>query len=203
MDSTERGRHWDTVHTQERHSWDEATPAASLEMIAAAGVATDATVIDVGGGEGRLVEALLDRGHREICVLDVSRTALDRARERLGARASDVGWVVADVTAWEPDRCWQLWHDRAVFHFLTDAGDRDAYGRALMQGTSHGSVVVIGGFATDGPEQCSGLPVQRYTPAGLQAALPPVFTLVASHEQVHTTPDGHPQPFVWVALRRT
>lgn len=201
--SPDRRTHWDSAYAEHEHSWDQARPTVSLDLLEMAGVPPTASVVDIGGGDAHLVDALLDRGHRTICVLDVSQTAVDKARARLGDRGSSVGWTVADVTTWEPERTWQVWHDRAVFHFLTEADDREAYGRALVQGTAHGSVVVMATFAPDGPDSCSGLPVQRYEPDELVAALPPVFTAVVAQREVHTTPWGSEQPFTWVVLRRT
>ncbi len=130
MDTQARRAHWDTVYTtkaEDEVSWFQDEPAPSLRMIRAAGLATDAAIIDVGGGASRLVDALIADGHSALTVLDLSAQALARTRARLGDRAAGVEWITADVTSWQPDATYALWHDRAAFHFLTEPADRAAY----------------------------------------------------------------------------
>ncbi len=200
-----RRAHWDRVYegaASEQLGWHQS-------QIATAGLVTShstpsASVIDVGGGDSRLVDALLDLGYGDLTVLDLSRLALDRAQARLGASSERVAWLHADLTDWTPDREWDLWHDRAVFHFLTDAADRAAYVGAACAALSATGVIIVATFGLDGPETCAGLPVCRYDEASLVAEfdvgcevlwagpLPPV-----------STSEGDQRPFVAAVLRRS
>lgn len=193
-----RRDHWDSVYASrspEEVSWHQARPEISLAFIGRTGAGVGARIVDVGGGASRLVDALLDQGFRRLTVLDVSAEALARARERLGERAALVDWVVADVTRWSPPATFDLWHDRAVFHFLVDAGDRRAYVERLGAAVHAGGHVVIATFASDGPERCSGLPVARYEPETLAAELGAGFRLVEGAHEEHLTPGGKVQRF--------
>ena len=171
-----RKAHWENVYTtkgEKEVSWFQENPAPSLELIALAGLSRDASIIDIGGGASRLVDALVDRNVRHITVMDLSAAALDAAKLRLSDRGADVEWVVADVTTWEPSEIYDLWHDRAAFHFLTDQADQSAYVDRLKKAIKPGGYIIIGTFALDGPERCSGLPVVRYDAASLSAILGP------------------------------
>jgi hypothetical protein len=174
----------------------------SLRMLQSADVSAADPVIDVGGGASPLAQALLDRRFRDVTVLDVSDTGMQYARRRLGPRAGQVRWLAADVLAWSPGRRYQAWHDRAVFHFLTAADQRRDYMRVLGAATGPGAVAVFGCFAPDGPDQCSGLPVARYSAAQLASELGPQWHLISQDRQEHVTPAGVIQPFTWVALRK-
>lgn len=177
-------------------SWYQREPEMSLRMLDAAGLAPSSRVIDVGGGDSRLVDALLSRGLTEVTVLDISSAALERARARLGAAGERVGWLCQDVTDMSaPLPAVDLWHDRAVFHFLTDPADRARYVSRLEGSVVHGGGVVMATFALDGPERCSGLPVARYSPESLAAELGPPFALVESAREEHRTPGGSTQAF--------
>jgi SAM-dependent methyltransferase len=190
--------HWQNVYAtkdEKEVSWYQDNPVLSLDLIAASGVARDAAIIDVGGGASRLVDALLDRGFQAITILDLSAKALEATKQRLGRRAKGVNWVVADITTWEPTRRYDLWHDRAAFHFLTEAADRDAYVARLKQAVRSGGHLIIATFALDGPEKCSGLPVVRYDPQALARTLGPGFELVESRRHDHLTPGGNTQRF--------
>lgn len=199
--------HWERVYEEKRPdavSWFEESPERSLALIEASGVTRDAPIIDVGGGASRLVDALLDRGYREVSVLDVAEHSLAAARARLGDRAKDVvEWLVEDITHWVPakDR-YALWHDRAVFHFLTAEADRRAYLGALDHGLRPGGHLVLATFAPSGPERCSGLPVQRYGADELKAVLGPGFELLSSDVATHLTPNGARQDFTWCVFRK-
>lgn len=201
---SERRAHWDETYAtkdETKVSWYQPSPEQSLALIRAAG-SPAAAVIDVGGGTSRLADALLADGYRDITVLDISAVALERSKARLGRRADAVSWIVADVTQWKPARTWDIWHDRAVFHFLTDAAAQDAYLEALKLGTRPGSAVIMATFAPAGPERCSGLPVQRYSAASLAARLGADFRLYAERDEMHPTPFGTEQAFTYAALRR-
>jgi SAM-dependent methyltransferase len=195
---------WDDAYAQgdATRSWFQAAPEMSLRMLDAAGVTATDSVIDVGGGASPLAGALLARGFRDVTVLDISAAGLDCARRRLGPRADLVHWLIADIRGWRPSRRYAVWHDRAVFHFLTAEPDRRDYLRALADGTGPGAVAVVGCFAPDGPPRCSGLPVARYAPRDLADEIGPGWTLVAEDREAHITPAGLTQPFTWAALRR-
>lgn len=162
MNECQAREHWNKIYAtrqEQELSWFEEAPAISLELLLTPRVDIHAPVLDVGGGTSRLVDGLLDRGFTQPAVLDISAAALEKSKSRLASRASQVRWIVADIVTWEPDRQYSAWHDRAVFHFLTGQEQRLAYRSALEQAVAPGGTVVIGTFALDGPERCSGLPV--------------------------------------------
>jgi hypothetical protein len=171
-----------------------------LELIETLGVGREAAVIDVGGGASKLVDHLIERGFSDLSVLDVSPAALAEGRRRLAARAPVV-WLCEDLLVWRPERRFELWHDRAVFHFLVSPDERDTYLRALHSAVGANGFVVLGTFAPDGPPSCSGLPVARYSVAELTDLLGPRFELLGTRREEHTTPKGVIQPFTWVAGR--
>lgn len=196
-----RATRWDGIYSRRAStemSWFQATPTASLELLDVLGVSPQSAVIDVGGGASLLVDHLLERGFDDVSVLDVSDAALRSARSRLTSTAP-VTWVRADVLTWRPQRGFDLWHNRAVFHFLTDAVDRLTYLRTMRRALRPGGAVIMGTFASDGPDQCSGLPVARYSPEELAGAIGADFDILAVRREVHTTPTGAVQPFSWVA----
>jgi hypothetical protein len=195
--------HWDSAYAQgERtRSWFQEYPGASLRMLDAVGVTSQDSVIDVGGGASLLTDSLLERGHMDLTVLDVSAAALRIIQRRLGP-TEQVQWIVADLLIWNPRRAYAAWHDRAVFHFITAARDKLRYLTILNTATKPGSVAILGCFASDGPEFCSGLPVARYSTADLTTTLGDDWTLVASEREEHHTPSGSVQPFTWAAFRR-
>jgi len=198
MNETGRRTHWQNVYATKAEnevSWYQENPASSLDLVAATGVPSDAAIIDVGGGASRLVDCLLDKGFRRVAVLDLSENALGEAKTRLGRRADAVDWIVADVTTWEPSRTYDLWHDRAAFHFLTEPADREAYVVRLKRAVHRGGHVIIATFAPDGPERCSGLPIVRYDPDALARMLGQDFELVDSRRHDHLTPSGNTQHF--------
>jgi 2-polyprenyl-3-methyl-5-hydroxy-6-metoxy-1,4-benzoquinol methylase len=198
VNNTDRRAHWENVYAtkaEKEVSWFQEDPAPSLDFIAATGIRSDADIIDVGGGASRLVDSLLERGFQRVAILDLSANALKEAKKRLGRRAEGIDWIAADVTAWEPSSTYDLWHDRAAFHFLTEAADRDAYVVRLKKAVRAGGHVIIATFASDGPERCSGLPIVRYEPEAVAAALGPEFDLVESRRDDHVTPGGKTQHF--------
>lgn len=197
----QRRDHWEGVYTSKATdavSWYQAHAQRSLDMIEACGLDVHAPIIDVGGGASTLVDDLLARGFENLSVLDISEAALAASRARLGARSEAVTWHVADITRADlPQRAFALWHDRAVFHFLTEASDRDAYRATLHRALRPGGHVLIATFAEDGPTRCSGLPVCRYDAAGLAAELGPAFRLVGSTRELHRTPFATEQAFTF------
>ena len=200
-----RPEHWNAAHAgraPEEMSWYQAVPTLSLEFLSAAGLNTGSRVLDVGGGGSRLVDALLERGVENVAVLDVSSVALGHSRRRLGRDAERVQWVVGDVLEVSLAGDLDLWHDRAVFHFLADRGDRQRYVDRLTETLAPGGHAVIATFADDGPTWCSGLPVARYTAAGMSAELGDGFELVDDRRETHTTPDGREQRFHYFLFRK-
>jgi SAM-dependent methyltransferase len=206
MTDANRKSHWETVYTtkgENEVSWFQENPAPSLELIDLTRPTPESAIADIGGGASRLVDRLLARGFRRVTVLDISQAALDAAKARLGERATEAEWVVADVTEWQPAHTFDIWHDRAAFHFLTDPADRLAYVARLRQAVRPGGHVIIGTFAIDGPEKCSGLPVRRYDAASLAKELGEVFELVDARRQDHATPWNSTQHFQFCIFRRT
>lgn len=205
MSSAERSLHWNTAYESKGAtgvSWFQVTPTLSLELIDVLGIARDAAVIDIGGGSSSLVDHLAQRGFTDLSVLDVSDAALDEVRGRVGVD-TPVSLLCEDLLLWKPARRYGLWHDRAVFHFLTGETDRKTYLDTLTLALSPGGALVLATFAVDGPEYCSGLPVARYSAAELSAflGLGDAFEVVAERREVHTTPAGVIQPFTWIAAR--
>ncbi len=201
----DRRGHWETVYQTKAEtdvSWFQETPKASLELIDALGITPQTPVIDIGGGASRLVDALHDKGFDALTVLDISEPALAATKARLGKQADRVHWLVADVTQWEPKETYGLWHDRAAFHFLTDAADRAAYADRVARAVAPGGHVIMATFALDGPERCSGLPAQRHDAASIGACLGDAFTLVDTRRHDHHTPGGAIQRFQFSSFRR-
>lgn len=200
-----RAEHWKTVYDSKPEnsvSWYQSYPQSSLRALDEHGARPSAALIDVGGGASRLVDHLLDAGWRDLTVLDIAAPALATTKRRLGVRANAVSWLVADVTKWQPDRVYDVWHDRAVFHFLTDEARRQGYRDALAKGLASQGLLVMATFAPDGPERCSGLPVQRYDAETLSQELGPEYDLLDHWREVHATPSGAAQAFVWSVFRR-
>lgn len=197
--------HWEQVYgskAPDAVSWYAPHLDESLAFIRRTGVAPDASIMDVGGGESTLVDDLLDAGYGNVTVLDISEKALEVCRARLGKRADAVKWLAADVLANDiAPQSVDVWHDRAVFHFLTDDVQRKAYVKQVMSALRPGGYAIVGTFGPDGPKQCSGLPVARYDADGLHDEFGSSFRLVDSTTSVHTTPWGASQQFVYCFCR--
>lgn len=181
-------------------SWFQGTPESSLALIQEV-AAAPASVADVGGGASRLVDHLLERGYHDITVVDLSQEALASSLERVGD--APVTWIQSDVREWQPARTFDVWHDRAAYHFLTDPDDQQAYWALVRESVPHGGHVVIATFAEDGPEFCSGLPVQRYSADELAQAMGEGFTVLRTQREEHVTPTGGTQSFIWLVAERT
>jgi SAM-dependent methyltransferase len=205
MISADRQAHWENAYAikgERELSWFEERPSVSLDLICSTGANIGASIIDIGGGASRLVDALVDRGFEAVTVLDLSKKALASAEARLGARGAKVRWIVADVTTWEPSETYDVWHDRAAFHFLTEPKDRVAYAERVATAVRHGGHVIIATFAPDGPERCSGLPVARHDAASLGETLGDAFEWMESRRHDHQTPTGSIQRFQFSRFRR-
>ena len=205
MASGSRQGHWDTIYTTKGEtevSWFQETPAPSLELLRLVGARSSSAIIDIGGGASRFVDSLLARGFENITVLDLSAAALAAARARLGDQGGQVKWIVADVTEWQPLETYDIWHDRAAFHFLIAQSDQTAYVQRLKHALRRGGHVILGTFALDGPEKCSGLPVARHSAESLGALLGPDFALLDSRCHEHVTPWQAVQKFQFSTFRR-
>lgn len=198
--------HWDAIYQgkgEAQTSWFRPHLEESLRLIGTLRLAPDAPILDVGGGRATLADDLLLRGFQDVSVLDVSEAALAQARHRLDANAARVQWIVGDVTEVELLKAhYALWHDRAVFHFLTESGERTRYVAAAARAVRAHGHLLLATFAPDGPERCSDLPVCRYDAMMLEAMFAPAFEHVVSSRFIHVTPAGHPQPFTHIVLRR-
>lgn len=198
--------HWERVYSTKAAdavSWFQPYAAISLRLIQELGVPAAAPIIDVGGGASTLVDGLLASGYGDVTVLDLSATALAAARQRLGEQAAKVHWREEDVLkAALPEQGFTLWHDRAVFHFLTSPEDREAYVRQVFHAVRPGGFVIVATFAEDGPAQCSGLPVMRYRPAELHSQFGDAFLSLGHERETHRTPAGTEQQFLYCYCRK-
>ncbi|HVX23410.1 MAG TPA: class I SAM-dependent methyltransferase [Acidimicrobiales bacterium] len=198
------GAHWDAVYTTKATddvSWFQSEPATSLDLLSR-WAPPGGSIVDVGAGTSTLVDRLADAGSFDVTLVDVSAEALDVVRRRLDDRAGRVSFEVADIRSWVPTRTFDAWHDRAVFHFLVEPDDQQAYVRLASTAVAPGGVVVLATFAADGPATCSGLPTARYDADDLARLFAPAFVLEHHHREEHVTPWGAVQPFSWVVLRR-
>jgi SAM-dependent methyltransferase len=205
MSFMDRKTHWEQVYSAKGEtgvSWYQADPCLSLELIRSIARAKVSRIIDVGGGASVLVDGLLDLAFERIAVLDISETALRKARSRLGVRAARVEWIAADVTKLQDIGTFDVWHDRAVFHFLTDPADRRKYVDMALRALPVGGHLIIATFADDGPKQCSGLDVCRYNAETMQAELRERFSLIREARETHITPRGFSQAFFYGVFRR-
>jgi SAM-dependent methyltransferase len=200
-----RQEHWDKIFAtkaEDAVSWFQAAPETSLRLIRACNLPREACILDVGAGASRLPDALLEEGFANVAVLDISARALARTRARLGEKAHSVRFIVADIVAWMPDFTVDLWHDRAVLHFLTEPQDRAAYADALRRAVRPGGFVLISGFSPSGPERCSGLPVLRADQDMISGLLGKDFEVLDAFEEDHQTPTGARQRFVFTRFQR-
>jgi SAM-dependent methyltransferase len=200
-----RHEHWDAIYADKRPqevSWYRPHLDRSLDFVDIAGLSPHAAILDVGGGNSTLVDDLLERGFRNVTVLDLSTSAIAQAKARLGPRAEAVTWLVGDVTRVDlPEHRYDFWHDRAVFHFLTEESARLRYVSAVRHALKAGGHIVVATFGPSGPERCSGLPVVRYSAEGIHAQFGGEFSKVGSGEETHHTPWGSEQEFVYCYCR--
>jgi SAM-dependent methyltransferase len=206
VDASERAAHWEQIYgrtSDDAFSWFQGDPARSLRLIQEAVADPAARVMDIGAGTSPLVNRLLDAGFTRVSVLEISPSAVERARQRVGPRASEVRWVVGDVTRVEDLGTVEAWHDRAVFHFLTDADDRARYLALAREAIVPGGAMILATFAPEAPPRCSGLDVRRYDANALAREVGPGFVLERTEPEVHVTPSGDRQPFTYAVFRRT
>lgn len=201
----EPGRYWSGIYRDRGStgvSWFQPEPRMSLELVDTLPLDPARPAVDIGGGASRLARRLLDRGWRDVTVLDVSATALEAARAQNPDAEARITWLERDVLTWTPDRTYGLWHDRAVFHFLVDDAGRATYLRLLRAALEPGGGLVLATFAEDGPEHCSGLPVRGHTAHDLAAFLGDEFAVRETRREEHHTPSRTLQPFTWIAATR-
>lgn len=198
--------HWEQVYSTKAESsvsWFQEHARQSVQLVGSTGISKSAKIIDVGGGASTLVDDLLAEGYEHVTVLDLSEAALAASRTRLGAQASRVDWLAGDITKIQlPPHEFDVWHDRAVFHFLTTREERVAYVAAVLRAVKPGGHVIVATFAEDGPEKCSGLPVMRYSADGLHAEFGAPFTLLQQEREEHHTPFGSVQKFIYCLCRK-
>lgn len=203
---TERKAHWDAIFRTKPSpelTWYQPHLASSLELIHSTRLSKDAPILDIGCGDSTLVDDLIRSGYTHLTLLDVSRLALERCQERLGRRATQVNWIEGDITQLDlPAGEYLLWHDRAVFHFLTDPLERGLYVLAARRALAPAGYLLIATFALDGPEKCSGLPVMRYTPDSLSSEFGSSFRLLQSRSEIHRTPWGGEQSFQYSLFKK-
>ncbi len=202
-----RKKHWETVYETKaptEFSWYQLHPSKSLQLIKETAADRKASIIDVGGGASTLVDHLLEVGFANLTVFDLSAKALATSKQRLGKQAERVNWVEGDVTnALLPEASYDIWHDRAAFHFLTDEQDREQYRKGLARALRPKGSLIVATFASDGPERCSGLDVVRYSVKSLQQEFGDDFQLMDSAEEKHQTPFGKEQKFIYCCFKRT
>ena len=206
MENFDRKKHWETIYqTKELKdvSWFQPTPETSLDFFKQFNVQTTAKVIDIGGGDSLLVDHLLDLGYQHISVLDISEAAIDRAKQRLGERAKNVTWIVADAASFKPTENYDFWHDRAAFHFLTDENEISNYLETARQSISPGGVLVIGTFSEQGPKKCSGIEIKQYSEETMTNRLQRFFEKIKCITVDHKTPFDTIQNFVFCSFRKS
>jgi len=195
--------HWENVYTTKKPdqvSWTQAVPQTSLDLINSFGLDKSARIIDVGGGDSRLVDFLLEQGYNNLTVLDISSAALEKAKERLGTKASEVNWVVADILDYKPTTDFDIWHDRAAFHFLTKTEHIEAYMSILNEAVQ--GFVILGTFSEMGPKKCSGLDIRQYTEETMAAQMPAEFERLSCRNEDHKTPFDTIQNFIFCSFKR-
>ena len=205
MENFDRKKHWENIYqTKELKdvSWFQPTPETSLDFFKQFNVPTTAKVIDIGGGNSFLVDHLLDLGYQDISVLDISAAAIDRAKQRLGDKAKNVKWIVADAATFKPTEKYDFWHDRAAFHFLTDEQEISNYLQTAQEGINPTGVLVIGTFSEQGPKKCSGIEIKQYSETTMTEQLKKFFEKIKCITVDHLTPFDTIQNFVFCSFRK-
>ncbi len=197
--------HWEEIYSHkspEELSWYQKYPAISMDIILELDIPLDEGILDVGGGDAYLADALLEHGFTDITILDISQTVLQRARERMGIKANIVKWMNEDIREWKSERHYSLWHDRAVFHFLREPEEIKNYVEAANYAVKEGGYLIIGGFSENGPKKCSGLEVKQLTVSGMEEIFSENFKLIEQFSHIHLTPAQKEQDFLFVVMKR-
>jgi len=200
-----RKEHWEMIYlkkTNKEMSWFQENPETSLRFLQNSSIPLDAAIIDIGGGDSLFVDFALKLGYTNLSVLDISEKALERAKSRLGAEASKITWIVADVTRFKPEKKYAFWHDRAVFHFLTDKNDIEKYINLVQNNLIENSVFAIGTFSEQGPDKCSGLPISKYSEITMTNLFSKGFQKIKCFEENHLTPSKVVQSFLFCTFKR-
>jgi len=206
MENFDRKKHWENIYQTKdlkNLGWYQPTPVPSLDFIKQFNLKLTDKIIDVGGGDSFLVDHLLDLGYSDITVLDVSASSLERAKQRLGNRASIVKWIVADASGFEPAEKYDFWHDRAAFHFLTDEQEIANYLKIAWQNINPEGILVIGTFSEQGPTKCSGIEIRQYSETSMTERMKPYFEKINSVTIDHRTPSESIQNFIFCSFRKT
>ncbi|RKS53378.1 methyltransferase family protein [Gillisia mitskevichiae] len=206
MDHVEsKKKHWETIYNTKKLqevSWYQPVPVTSLNSINATQLAKDSQIIDIGGGDSFLADNLLSLGYTNVNVLDISENAINRAKERLGQKADDVTWIVSDITTFKPSISYDLWHDRAAFHFLTSEEDIRKYLDTMQQAIKPNGFLILGTFSENGPTKCSGIEIKQYSIEQLKAVIPNTFTFIEGKNIDHPTPSGSLQNFTFCKFQK-
>lgn len=205
MDTLSRHQHWENIYKTSRPdelSWFQAVPATSLDFVKKFHLPANARIIDIGGGDSRFADALLDLGYRDITVLDISETAIEKAKQRLGKKAEDVKWIVADATTFQPAEKYDFWHDRATFHFLTEEKEIDRYIDTIRENINPEGVLVIGTFSNKGPKKCSGYEIKQYSETTMTERLKKFFKKIRCIRVDHQTPFNTIQNFIFCSFKK-
>jgi len=206
MESFDRRKHWEDIyHAKETNevSWYQPNPATSLDFVQQFNIPKSAKIIDIGGGDSYLVDRLLDQGYEDITVLDISESALERAKLRLGDRANNVKWIVSDAVTFKPMEKYDFWHDRAAFHFLTQPEEIECYIDNVQQSIQPNGILVVGTFSEQGPKKCSGIEIKQYSETTMSDRLNKYFEKIKCITVDHTTPSGTIQNFVFCSFRKS
>lgn len=198
-------QHWDKIYStkaEDEVSWFQPYPKTSMKFVELFNLPLNANIIDIGGGDGHFVDALLDKGYRNIYVLDISANAIERAQKRLGERASKVHWIVSDVTKFEPPVQFDFWHDRAAFHFLTTEDKVYKYVSIAEHAIMKDGYLILGTFSENGPEKCSGLEIKQYSEASMSARFEIAFDRIKCVQEDHTTPFNTVQNFLFCSFKK-
>lgn len=205
MDNQERKQHWENIYESKELkdvSWYQPVPETSLEMIQKLQVSKDSKIIDVGGGDSFLAEFLLNLGYTNITVLDISANAIERAKERMGESAKKVKWIVSDITQFNPTEKYDLWHDRAAFHFLRSENDIESYLNVLNQSVAENAQLIIGTFSEEGPLKCSGIEIKQYSEESMVEQFQADFEKIECTQTLHPTPFDTTQNFTFCSFKR-
>lgn len=198
-------KHWDRIYQEKDFtevSWYQKKPQFSIDLIEGLMLSKDASIIDIGGGDSLLVDYLIELGYTNLSVLDISEKAILKAKKRLGENGNGINWIVSDITDFKPNEMYDVWHDRAAFHFLTDSDSINRYKVNLNAVMNKNAFFLIGAFSLSGPSKCSGIPIKQYNSDDLASTFKEGFTLMESKYTVHNTPHNMPQEFCFATFQK-